>query len=196
MEQRLARIEAKEAALAAPPPKTMRTPFFCSGCPHNSSTKVPDGSRAGAGIGCHGMAIWMPERRTQPMTHMGAEGVTWVGQSPFTEEEHIFQNLGDGTYYHSGLLAIRAACLARGAPRLPDCALYVTLEPCPMCAAAISFARLARVYYGAADPKGGGVEHGPRVFHQPTCHHRPELYPGIADGEAADLLRAFFSARR
>ncbi len=112
MEQRLARIEAKEAALAAPPPKTMRTPFFCSGCPHNSSTKVPDGSRAGAGIGCHGMAIWMPERRTQTMTHMGAEGVTWVGQSPFTEEEHIFQNLGDGTYYHSGLLAIRAASAA------------------------------------------------------------------------------------
>ena len=65
-----------------------------------------------------------------------------------------------------------------------------------MCAAAIGFARIARLYYGAADPKGGGVEHGPRVFHQPTCHHRPELYPGIADGEAADLLRAFFSARR
>lgn len=105
------------------------------------------------------------------------------------------EELSDPTA-HAEMLAIRAACLARGAPRLPDCALYVTLEPCPMCAAAISFARLARVYYGAADPKGGGVEHGPRVFHQPTCHHRPELYPGIADGEAADLLRAFFSARR
>ncbi len=112
LRQRLARIEAKQAALHGPPPKTVRTPYFCSGCPHNTSTRVPEGSRAMAGIGCHGMAVWMPERRTQTMSHMGAEGVTWIGQSPFTDELHVFQNLGDGTYYHSGLLAIRAAAAA------------------------------------------------------------------------------------
>ncbi|HZD26422.1 MAG TPA: nucleoside deaminase [Alphaproteobacteria bacterium] len=97
---------------------------------------------------------------------------------------------------HAELLAIRAACAARGEPRLPDCALYVTLEPCPMCAAAISFARIARLYWGAPDPKGGGIEHGPRVLHQPTCHHRPELYPGIAEQAAVKLLRDFFRDRR
>lgn len=97
---------------------------------------------------------------------------------------------------HAEILAIRAACAVRGAPRLPDCALYVTLEPCPMCATAISFARIERLYWGAPDPKGGGVEHGPRVLHQPTCHHRPELYPGIGEQEAAALLRDFFEARR
>jgi tRNA(adenine34) deaminase len=97
---------------------------------------------------------------------------------------------------HAELLAIRAAAKKLGAPRLGDCDLYVTLEPCPMCAAAISFARLRRVYYGASDPKGGGVEHGPRIFDQPTCHHRPELYPGIAEQEAGELLRHFFKQRR
>ena len=97
---------------------------------------------------------------------------------------------------HAELLAIRAAAAAFGAPRLVDCDLYVTLEPCPMCAQAISFARLRRVYYGASDPKGGGVEHGPRIFSQPTCHHRPEIYSGIADREAAALLQDFFKARR
>ena len=97
---------------------------------------------------------------------------------------------------HAELLAIRAACVARGEPRLPDCDLYVTLEPCPMCAGAISFARLRRVYWGASDPKGGGVEHGPRVFAHPTCHHRPELFGGLAETEAAELLRDFFRARR
>ena len=97
---------------------------------------------------------------------------------------------------HAELLAIRSAAAKRGAPRLVDCDLYVTLEPCPMCAQAISFARLRRLYYGAADPKGGGVEHGPRIFNQPTCHHRPEVYAGIAEGEAGDLLRDFFKARR
>jgi tRNA(Arg) A34 adenosine deaminase TadA len=97
---------------------------------------------------------------------------------------------------HAELLAIRAAAQALGAPRLVGCDLYVTLEPCPMCAQAIAFARLRRVYYGAADPKGGGVEHGPRIFDQPTCHHRPELYPGIGEAESGDLLRAFFRERR
>lgn len=97
---------------------------------------------------------------------------------------------------HAEMLAIRAACAARGDSRLPDCDLYVTLEPCPMCATAISFARLRRVYWGASDPKGGGVEHGPRIFAQATCHHRPELFGGIAETEAAELLREFFRARR
>jgi tRNA(Arg) A34 adenosine deaminase TadA len=97
---------------------------------------------------------------------------------------------------HAELLAIRAAGKKLCAPRLVDCDLYVTLEPCPMCAQAIAFARLRRVYYGAADPKGGGVEHGPRIFSQPSCHHRPEVYGGIAEREAGDLLRAFFRERR
>jgi tRNA(adenine34) deaminase len=97
---------------------------------------------------------------------------------------------------HAELLAIRAAAARLGAPRLVDCDLYVTLEPCPMCAQAISFARLRRLYYGAADPKGGGIEHGPRIFNQPTCHHRPDVYSGIAEGEAGELLRDFFKARR
>jgi tRNA(adenine34) deaminase len=97
---------------------------------------------------------------------------------------------------HAEMLVIRAAAAAGGAPRLPDCDLYVTLEPCAMCAAAISFARIRRLYWGAPDPKGGAVEHGPRFFDQPTCHHRPELYGGIAEAEASALLKAFFAARR
>ncbi len=112
LKQRLARLEAKEKLLNAPPPKVARTPYFCSGCPHNTSTRVPEGSRAMAGIGCHGMAVWMPERNTSLISHMGGEGVPWVGQAPFTSEKHIFQNLGDGTYYHSGLMAIRQAAAA------------------------------------------------------------------------------------
>jgi indolepyruvate ferredoxin oxidoreductase len=109
LQQRLARLEAKEKLLSAPPSKIARTPYFCSGCPHNTSTNVPEGSRAMAGIGCHGMASWMPERRTSLISHMGGEGVAWVGQAPFSGDNHIFQNLGDGTYYHSGLMAIRQA---------------------------------------------------------------------------------------
>jgi indolepyruvate ferredoxin oxidoreductase len=105
-------INAKEAALATPKIALERIPYFCSGCPHNTSTNVPEGSRATAGIGCHVMAIWM-DRRTSTYTHMGAEGVPWIGQAPFTDEKHIFANLGDGTYYHSGSLAIRAAVAAK-----------------------------------------------------------------------------------
>ena len=97
---------------------------------------------------------------------------------------------------HAELLAIRAAAQLRQNPRLGDCDLYVTLEPCAMCAAAISFARLRRLYFAAYDPKGGAVEHGPRFFAQPTCHHRPEVFGGIAEAEAAALLQAFFAARR
>jgi len=105
-------INAKEKALAKPKIMLERIPYFCSGCPHNTSTNVPEGSRATAGIGCHVMAIWM-DRRTSTFTHMGGEGVPWIGQAPFTDEKHIFANLGDGTYYHSGSLAIRAAVAAR-----------------------------------------------------------------------------------
>jgi tRNA(Arg) A34 adenosine deaminase TadA len=97
---------------------------------------------------------------------------------------------------HAEMLAIRAACTALGDERLVDCDLYVTLEPCPMCAAAISFARIRRLYYGASDPKGGAVESGVRFFSAPTCLHRPEVYGGIAETEAAALLREFFTARR
>ena len=97
---------------------------------------------------------------------------------------------------HAEMLVIRAAAQAKSQPRLPDCDLYVTLEPCAMCAAAIAFARIRRVYYGAYDPKGGAVEHGPRWFSQPTCHHRPEVYGGIEEARAGDLLREFFAARR
>ncbi|GLQ06290.1 indolepyruvate ferredoxin oxidoreductase family protein [Sneathiella chinensis] len=104
--------EANEGGNTMPAAPVARTPWFCSGCPHNSSTNVPEGSRAMAGIGCHTMAIYMPNRRTQTFTHMGAEGANWIGQAPFTREKHIFQNLGDGTYYHSGLMAIRAAAAA------------------------------------------------------------------------------------
>jgi tRNA(adenine34) deaminase len=97
---------------------------------------------------------------------------------------------------HAELLAIRAACARLGSERLLDCDLYVTLEPCAMCAAAISFARLRRLYFGAADPKGGAVEHGPRFFQQKTCHHAPEVYGGIGETRAAVLLKSFFAARR
>ena len=97
---------------------------------------------------------------------------------------------------HAEVLAIRRACEALADERLTGCDLYVTLEPCTMCAAAISFARIRRVYFGAPDPKGGAVEHGVRFFQQPTCHHAPEVYGGIREGEAAALLRAFFSERR
>lgn len=97
---------------------------------------------------------------------------------------------------HAELLAIRGACARLGSERLAGCDLYVTLEPCAMCAAAISFARIRRLYFGAADPKGGAVEHGPRLFTQPTCHHAPEVINGIGEARAAALLREFFAKRR
>jgi tRNA(adenine34) deaminase len=97
---------------------------------------------------------------------------------------------------HAEILVIRAAAARARAPRLPQVDLYVTLEPCAMCATAISFARLRRVYFGAYDSKGGAVEHGPRIFHQPTSHHTPEIYGGVQEQDAADLLRDFFANRR
>ncbi len=108
IKQRLEFLAAKERALSTLKPSVERKPYFCSGCPHNTSTKVPEGSRALAGIGCHYMVLWM-DRSTDTYTHMGGEGVPWVGQSPFSNTKHVFANLGDGTYFHSGLLAVRAA---------------------------------------------------------------------------------------
>ena len=97
---------------------------------------------------------------------------------------------------HAEMLVIRAAAGALGSQRLSTCDLYVTLEPCPMCAQAISFARFRRLYYGAPDPKGGGVDHGPCLYSQPTCHHKPEVYGGIDETRSAKLLRDFFGAKR
>ncbi|HWK69584.1 MAG TPA: indolepyruvate ferredoxin oxidoreductase family protein [Burkholderiaceae bacterium] len=105
---RVAIIDAKERELQSPAASIDRKPWFCSGCPHNTSTNVPEGSRALAGIGCHYMAIWM-DRKTETFSHMGGEGAAWIGQKSFTSEKHVFANLGDGTYFHSGILAIRAA---------------------------------------------------------------------------------------
>jgi len=120
---------------------------------------------------------------------VGPDGTILASAGNRTEEDR------DPTA-HAEMLAIRGAAAVLGSARLVDCDLHVTLEPCPMCAQAISFARLRRVYYAASDPKGGGVEHGPCIFKQPTCHHRPEVYPGIAEQEAGELLRAFFRQRR
>ena len=97
---------------------------------------------------------------------------------------------------HAEVVAMRAAATAVGDWRLDGCDLWVTLEPCAMCAGAIALARIARLYFGAADPKGGAVLHGPRLFTQPTCHHAPEIYPGIGEGEAGEMLKAFFRERR
>lgn len=105
------------------------------------------------------------------------------------------EELSDPTA-HAEMLAIRDAARLVGAPRLVGCDLYVTLEPCPMCAGAVSFARIRRLYFGASDPKGGGVEHGARVFDHPTCHHRPEICGGIDEARAGALLREFFAERR
>src|SRR5574337_383406 len=113
IQARLAFLEAKEKALSDRVFQIDRVPTFCPGCPHNTSTHVPEGNRAMAGIGCHYMVTWMPERRTSTFTQMGGEGVPWVGQAPFTREKHIFANLGDGTYFHSGILAIRQAVAAK-----------------------------------------------------------------------------------
>jgi len=117
----------------------------------------------------------------------GGEMVAQAGNAP--------RDLHDPTA-HAEIRVLRAAALALGRDRLEDCDLWVTLEPCAMCAGAIAHARIARLYYAAPDPKGGAVEHGPRLFAQPTVHHRPEIYAGIAEAEAAAMLRAFFRDRR
>ena len=113
IQARLRFLEDKEAALARPRSKVARIPYFCSGCPHNTSTRVPEGSKALAGIGCHYMATWIRAPETMTFTQMGGEGAPWIGIQPFTETRHVFANLGDGTYFHSGILAIRAAVAAK-----------------------------------------------------------------------------------
>jgi indolepyruvate ferredoxin oxidoreductase len=127
IQTRLAFLEAKEATLGRRVFAIDRVPTFCPGCPHNTSTVVPDGSRAMAGIGCHYMATFMPDRKTTTFTHMGGEGVPWVGQAPFIDEPHIFANLGDGTYFHSGLLAIRQAVAAFNKPGVTSGITYKIL---------------------------------------------------------------------
>jgi tRNA(Arg) A34 adenosine deaminase TadA len=132
----------------------------------------------------------------------GARGEVPVGAVIVSAEGAILASAGNRTRElndptaHAEMLAIRTACAELADERLVGCSLYVTLEPCPMCATAISFARLKRLYYAASDPKGGGIEQGARVFSQPTCHHVPEIYPGIAEAEASALLKTFFATRR
>ena len=126
---------------------------------------------------------------------VGAVLVDGVSGSVLAAAGNRVEQLSDPTA-HAEMLASREAAAKLGVPRLTGCDLYVTLEPCAMCAAAISLARLRRLYFGGYDVKGGGVEHGARVFAQPTCHHRPEVYGGIGETEAGVLLRAFFGERR
>lgn len=126
---------------------------------------------------------------------VGAVVVDPAGGEIMARAGNRIEALSDPTA-HAEVLAIRKAAAASGAPRLEGCDLYVTLEPCAMCAAAISFARIRRLYFGAYDPKGGGVEHGARFFQQPTCHHAPEVYGGLEESRAAALLLKFFQARR
>jgi tRNA(adenine34) deaminase len=135
-----------------------------------------------------------------------ARAATAVGEVPIgcviVRDGEVIARAGNRTLAdrdptaHCEMLAIRCAAQALGSERLVDCDLYVTLEPCAMCAAAISFARIRRLYFGAPDPKGGAVEHGVKFFAAATCHHRPEVYGGIGEQEAASLLREFFAGRR
>nr|NUR37973.1 nucleoside deaminase [Sphingomonas sp.] len=121
--------------------------------------------------------------------------VITLGDEIVAETRNSMRESNDPTA-HAEIVAIRGAAAKLGTSRLDDCTLWVTLEPCAMCAAAIAIARLKALRFGAEDPKGGGVVHGPRIFAQPTCHHRPEVLGGIGEGEAGELLRAFFAERR
>ncbi len=154
----------------------------------------------------HSLSDTLPD--DDPMTRAfaearaaGARGEVPVGAA-IVKDGRIIAAAGNRTLEdrdptaHAEMLALRAAARAIGSERLIDCDLYVTLEPCAMCAGAISFARIRRLYFAADDPKGGAVEHGPRFFAQPTCHHAPEVYGGIRESEAADMLHTFFKARR
>ena len=151
----------------------------------------------------------MPENATSPMLRAldaaraaGARGEVPVGAVVTAADGRVLAEAGNRTRElndptaHAEVLALWAAAAKIGAERLIDCDLYVTLEPCPMCAGAISFARIRRLYFGAGDPKGGAVENGVRLFNQPTCHHAPEVYGGIGETAAREILQAFFSARR
>ena len=123
-------------------------------------------------------------------------GAVVVIQDRIIARAHNLTELLNDVTAHAEMQAITAAANFLGGKYLKDCTLYVTLEPCPMCATAISFARIQRVYYGAYDPKGGGVDHGPRVYEHPTCHHAPEVYGGIREAECAEILKTFFLERR
>lgn len=123
-------------------------------------------------------------------------GAVIVRDNEIIASAHNLTETNNDPSAHAELLAIRATCEKLQSPRLPDCDLYVTLEPCPMCAQAISFARIRRLYFGASDAKGGGVENGPRIFASSSCHHKPEVYGGIDATESGELLKRFFSARR
>jgi tRNA(adenine34) deaminase len=142
------------------------------------------------------MAIAMDEARAA-----GARGEVPVG-AVIVRGDEVLAQAGNRTLAdkdptaHAELLAVRTAAKKLGSERLTGCDLYVTLEPCAMCAAALSFARIRRLYYGAADPKGGAVDNGVRFFSAPTCHHRPEVYGGIGESDAAALLKEFFAAKR
>lgn len=143
------------------------------------------------------MAVALEEAEAAAMRGEVPIGAVVVGASGdiIAKAGNRTRELDDPTA-HAEVLALREACAHSGSQRIGACDLYVTLEPCPMCATAISFARIRRLYYGASDPKGGGVEHGPRIFAQATCHHAPEIYPGINEERSAVLLRHFFAARR
>lgn len=180
---RLGFLTAKEKSLAETKGGTKRVPYFCSGCPHNTSTKVPEGSRALAGIGCHYMALWM-DRNTQSFTQMGGEGMTWIGQAPFTSEKHVFVNLGDGTYFHSGLLAIRAA-VSSGANitykiLFNDAVAMTGGQPhdgpidVPTMAQQVASERITRLAVVSDEPEKYGTTPG---YFPPgtTVHHRSEL---------------------
>src|SRR4249920_2702518 len=148
-----------------------------------------------------------PSKRPMDLALAEAEAAGLLGEVPIgavvvSASGEVLARAGNRTLAmrdptaHAELLAIREACAKLGSERLTGCDLYVTLEPCAMCAAAISFARIRRLYYGAADPKGGAVENGVRFFATPACHHRPEVYGGMGESEAGALLKEFFRARR
>ncbi len=142
------------------------------------------------------MALALDEARAAALRGEVPVGAVVVrGQEVLARAGNRTRELSDPTA-HAEMLAIREACRFTGSERLVGCDLYVTLEPCPMCAAAISAARVGRLYYGAADPKSGGVTVGARVFSHPQCHHVPEIYDGIGAGEAEALLKGFFADRR
>jgi tRNA(adenine34) deaminase len=150
------------------------------------------------------MTLLLPKPMCIALDHArgaAAQGEVPVGAVIMRGEELIAvagnaMRQGHDPTAHAEIVAIRAACAQIGSQRLIDCDLWVTLEPCAMCAAAIAQARIARLYYGASDPKGGGVEHGARIFASPGCNHSPEIYAGIGEGEAGEMLKAFFAERR
>jgi indolepyruvate ferredoxin oxidoreductase len=183
VEARLKFLEAKEAALARPRAKAARIPFFCSGCPHNTSTRVPEGSRALAGIGCHYMATWIRPGETMTFTQMGGEGAPWIGMQRFTETRHVFANLGDGTYFHSGLLAIRAAVSANANMTYKilfnDAVAMTGGQPVdgsltvPVVTRQVAAEGVKRIVIVTDDPGkyGGAADLAPGT----TVHHRDEL---------------------